>query len=418
MELAIKGVVSEPGTEKRSPASGWITLPVYLFGMGSALAVIAVGGLGTLAMLLSASLVTAALVIAPWMNKKYRTEIQSAVQAGHDSISHKACDKKPTCINQLDSLCVGVLPVWYRQIDMARTHTEESTINLANRFASLSQGLEKAISLSHSGGDNSEGQGLGELLKGCHLELDTVVSSMQSSLNGKQALLQEVHALSLLTGSLKAMAIDVGKIAGQTNLLALNAAIEAARAGEVGRGFAVVADEVRKLSTLSAESGKKISATIETVNKAIAATLLASEEYSRQDAVMVANSENVIAQVLNKFEQAATGLDNSAEVLRHESQIIGVEISDVLVSLQFQDRVSQVLMHVRNDLEKLENHLEMHEQEAANGNQIGPIDAHAWLGELSHTYTMPEQHAAHSGKAYDGKTQHAVSNQAPEITFF
>lgn len=410
-------VVNNSSHGKSISASGGITLPVYLFGIASAVAVIAVGGLNTVAMLLSAALVVAALVAAPWVAKKHRAELQAAVQAESDRLSVDVCGKKSTCISGLDNLCVEVLPVWYRQIDMARTHTEESTINLANRFASLSQGLEKAISLS-SGGDSSDGQGLGELLKGCHLELDTVISSMQSSLNGKQALLQEVQALSLLTGSLKMMAVDVGKIAGQTNLLALNAAIEAARAGEVGRGFAVVADEVRKLSTLSAESGKKISATIETVNKAIAATLLASEEYSRQDAVMVANSENVIAQVLHKFEQAATGLDNSAEVLRHESQIIGVEISDVLVSLQFQDRVSQVLMHVRNDLEKLENHLEMHEQEAANGNQIGPIDAHAWLGELSHTYTMPEQHAAHSGKAYDGKTQHAVSNQAPEITFF
>jgi methyl-accepting chemotaxis protein len=416
MELTMReSAAHESANGKSLSASGWTSLSVYLLGIVSAVAVISIGGLTTVAMLVAASLVAAALIASPLIARKHRAELLAAVQAEHEQLSAALNAQKLKNITGLDTLCVEVLPVWYRQIDMARTHTEESTINLANRFSSLSQGLEKAISLS-GGSNNSEG--LVELLKGCHQDLDSVITSMRSSLDGKQALLNEVQALSHLTDSLKNMASDVGKIAGQTNLLALNAAIEAARAGEVGRGFAVVADEVRKLSTLSAESGKKIADTIETVNNAIAATLHASEEYARQDAVMVANSENVIAQVLGKFEQAATGLDNSAEVLRQESQVIGAEISDVLVSLQFQDRVSQILMHVRNDLEKLEKHIEVFEQDAVSGKASGPIDAHAWLAELSQTYTMPEQHAVHGGTGYSGNTLQTAKNQEPEITFF
>ncbi len=391
-------------------ASGWVSLPVYLCGIAGAVAVIAAGGLGTVAMLLSASLVAAAQIAASWVAKNHRAQLKSAVQDEHDRLSVRLCDEKSSYIDGLDKLCVEVLPVWYRQVDRARIHTEEAAIALTNRFVSLSQGLEKATSLSHG---NKEGQGLVELLRACHADLDTVISSMKSALDGKQALLREVQALSGYTDSLKGMAGDVGKIAAQTNLLALNAAIEAARAGEVGRGFAVVADEVRKLSTLSAESGKKIAETVATVNQAITATLEASQEYSRQDVIMVANSESVIAQVLQKFEYAATDLDHAAEVMRRENQVVGAGISDVLVSLQFQDRVSQLLMHVRNDLEKLEKHLAMHEHDMASGRLPDTIDAHVWLKELSQTYVMPEQHAVHGGNP-----QQAATNQSSEITFF
>jgi len=405
--------VIRSGNVNSVSASGLIALPVYLFGIASAVAVIAVGGLETVVMLLAASLVVVSLIAAPWIAKKHRMALKFAVQAEQNSFSIKLNAMKSTCIDGLDTLCVGVLPVWNRQIDMARTHTEEAAIALTNRFVSLSQGLEKATGLSHSG-NGTEGPGLVELLRACHADLDTVISSMKFALDGKQALLQEVEALSGFTDSLKAMAEDVGKIAAQTNLLALNAAIEAARAGEVGRGFAVVADEVRKLSTLSAESGKKITETVETVNKAITATLEASQEYSRQDVIMVANSESIIAQVLQKFERAATDLDHSADILRQESVVIGVEISDVLVSLQFQDRVSQVLIHVRNDLEKLEQHLTMHKQGAENGQPSASINVRAWLEELSQTYTMREQHEAHGGNSNPA----AATNQSTEITFF
>jgi methyl-accepting chemotaxis protein len=403
------------GTVKSTAGLVWLTLPIYLFGIAGAVAVVAVGGQTTQSMLLAAVLVLGALIAAPLIARKHRADIQAAVQAEHAKHAAELDAQKSKSITGLDTLCVEVLPVWYRQIDMARTHTEESTITLANRFASLSQGLEKAMHLSSGGNDS---QGLAELLKNCHTELDSVIDSMQSALDGKQVLLHSVQALAHMTESLKEMASDVGKIAGQTNLLALNAAIEAARAGEVGRGFAVVADEVRKLSTLSAESGKKIAETVETVNKAISETLHASEEYAQKDAIMVSNSAQVIAEVLNKFERAATDLDNSAEVLRQEGQVIGAEISDVLVSLQFQDRVSQVLMHVRNDLEKLETNLSTYEQEIAKGNLPNPFDARLWLQELSQTYTMPEQHAAHSGTPYSGGGQQTATNQEPEITFF
>jgi len=399
-------------SKKKASAFSWISISINLLSFVCVAGILWIGGFESIPMILSVALIVASIITAKWVLKMHYAEIRDAVLAERQNILLAQEEEKSKSILGLDSLCVDVLPVWSRQIDLARTHTEESTVALANRFVSLSQGMEKAVKLSQ-GVEHGESHDLVELLNGCHSELDSVIASMRSALDGKQALLHEVRELSHHTDSLKMMATHVGEIAAQTNLLALNAAIEAARAGEVGRGFAVVADEVRKLSNMSAESGKKISQVVETVNKAITTTLQASEEYARQDAVMVRNSEQVIANVLNKFENAAKTLDNSAEVLRQESLVIGGEIAEVLVALQFQDRVSQMLTHVRSDLRKLVQYLESHEQILAQGKKPEQIDARVWLNELSRTYTMPEQKHAH-----DGTDPGAATNKSDDITFF
>jgi methyl-accepting chemotaxis protein len=84
------------------------------------------------------------------------------------------------------------------------------------------------------------------------------------------------------------------------------------------------------------------------------------------------------------------------------------------VQLQFQDRVSQVMAHVRDNMELLLPLLRDNRDRYHASQVLEPLEAAALLGELQKTYAMAEEHAVHGG------SKHAApaAKEADEITFF
>lgn len=334
-----------------------------------------------------------------------------AVQLNQQEIDEK---KTEPGVDGLDSLCQKVLPIWANQVAMARIHTEESIADLAGRFDALSKRLDASVIVSQNTveGDNDSHGGIVELLQNSQLELSTITKALGTSLSEKEKLLSSIEDLSCFTEQLSKMASEVSSIASQTNLLALNAAVQAARAGDAGHGFSVVSDEVRKLSRLSGDVGKKITETIASVNEAIDNTLVISRKFAKQDKETLSNAERIIASVLNHFKLAAAGLSESEALLRTENKAINHEISDVFVYLQFQDRVSQILTLVCDDLNKLEQHLNDINNDEISEGLSRSVNVEQWLEELAKTYTMEEQLAAHEGSKIE------IKADQNNITFF
>ncbi|MBT9540944.1 methyl-accepting chemotaxis protein [Thiobacillus sp.] len=315
--------------------------------------------------------------------------------------------------DSLEALCGEVLPIWNRQIETARSQTETSLVDLATCFGDIHQRLDAALGLYRGSTDSLSGSAdVTLMLEKGQNDLSVMLSTLRAGLQAKQEMLHRIRDVARFSGELKAMAGSVSELANQTKLVSLNAAIEAAWAGEAGRGFAVIADEVRKLATQSGDTGKQITSRVESVNEAIQGAVQIAERYAEQDARAMQDSEQLIEGVLNVFRGAVEQLTQAATQFQIEGQAVQETVSGVIVSLQFQDRVSQILNQTKDDMARLQGVLHDNRERGERGEPPAPIDVTAWLEDLSSTYTTLEQLDNHQG------TQSNAPGKATEITFF
>lgn len=375
--------------------AGWAGRGLGLAGAAGCLAFGA--GAGVWAWLAAAAL----LVAGTWLDRHHAAREQQA--------------RRDTALYLQGSVDLGnrLMPVWSGHIETSRLQMETAISSLSARFAGIVDRLDAAMKASDSAaGAEHDSGGMAAMFASSQQELQSVLASLRQATESNNAMRGDVQGLSRFIEELRQMATDVAKIAAQTNLLAINAAIEAAHAGEAGRSFSVLAQEVRKLSAESGETGRRMAEKVATVADAIAQARESAEASASREAASISGCEASINSVLDGFRGVTEALAESADVLKRESLGIQAEVCEALVQLQFQDRVSQVMTHVRQNMEALPERLSRSSDTYEHEGRLVPVDVAALLAELEATYAMAEERSTHGG----GGSAGAPKNE--EITFF
>jgi methyl-accepting chemotaxis protein len=303
-------------------------------------------------------------------NKKYTDSMSKIAQLEEELQQDKST------INSLKAIGSQCLPIWTKQIDDCIEISTHEMNELAQRFSSIVNDLRSIVDAK--GEDDLSTAQIEE-------RLDNTSKTFTKLLAMRVKSQEQIVELSNFTEKLETMARDVGGIADQTNLLALNAAIEAARAGESGRGFAVVADEVRSLANRSGEISANIITNVTNVNAQFNQISRNFSDDSESGNKLTEIADENIHAVIQQYNDTKDARDTHAENLEKLSSHVGNEIEKTLVSIQFQDRVSQILDHVRGGLAQLSEQIE------GNDN----VNFQILLDKMAANYTTTSEREVH-----------------------
>ncbi|MBK7614971.1 MAG: hypothetical protein IPJ08_10980 [Burkholderiales bacterium] len=396
--MSVSSATREPGATSQTgpcPSGAWPALRRWGPGLALAAAVATGAALAAAGTWAIAGVALACLLASPWLAR------------GAQPAASGSGPARPAPTTQASGLTRQIVPVWRRNVDGARLHSEQSSSALVEAFAAISGQLDDAL----RGGLQAprlDSSSIDELLDTHRAELDTLLSSAQRIASLKDEMLAGVMSLSDTLTEMVGLSKEVQTISRATHLLALNASVEAQRASGVGgqgggNGFAVVAQEVRHLADQSRQAGIALGKHVARMQERVLALRRSGTmQDTTPDELMLQAEQNARA-VLRGLLLGIQQVSRSQRSLQDAGSLVQREVEQILVNLQSQDRQSQMLVSVTDDMARMQQWLEGGDDDAA-------VSAQRWLERLEATYTMEDMRASH----------HATVKveQATEVEFF
>jgi methyl-accepting chemotaxis protein len=284
-----------------------------------------------------------------------------------------------------------LVPVWQRHLDASKAEAEKGVGGLLESFGRISGDLGQAAQQAQ-GSTTGVGFGSADAALDEHAAtVESLLEPMHKSRAERDAMVGEMLGCSEGLAELGRAAKELRELARHTHLVAFNASIEANRAGESGAGFGAVALEVRTLAARSNAAAQRIGSQlgaitgrIDTLRKQAELATVGDEELS----LLARSRAREVAVAL--VSRMAGSLSGSNE-LRETAQRMSGELEQVFMGFQFQDRLTQMLDIVRDDMGRLAEWLQTHPYATR-------VDVAQWLEALDQRYTMESQRNQHHGQ--------------------
>jgi methyl-accepting chemotaxis protein len=377
-------------TEPRNLADG--DVPSAGFGRGQLLKVKALWLPLTVAGLTASGVLLVAMTnLSPWLCAGVAAALSFMLVLGFSRASNGvAAGVAPEASGA--RLMVGqVVPVWRRQLDMARTATEVGFESMLETFARLSQGLSDVADRAEKLSPAQDAGATDQLLNDRPEVIETLLAPVSKVLAQHERVAEQLSESSHALAGLAQMAKDMKGFARHTRMVAMNASIEANRISqERGGGFDAVAKEVRTLGARCDELSEQIHAHVAALNQKI-------KPLRRDAELQDSSTEEIQLELRTSARLAMESLVGdigrnmtSSRELREASSKVRDDLDEVLMGFQSGDRVSQMMAILAKDMERLADW-------NAGPAQAKMADATEWLAELDKSYTMEEQRTQHHG---------------------
>lgn len=269
-----------------------------------------------------------------------------------------------TCVADFDSpdhvvldvelLAIGkVLSVIKGQVAEASADVENSVLGVCQGFQGMARQATEAVNAASSAMGVENGDGSKDLISEMQVVLHALVHNMRESCEFSESVSTRLTRLETRLSGIEKTLNAIEDLSCRARLVALNGQIEAARLGMAGLAFGVVAQETKDLSVVAAETSKSIRECVTALVIEIKNTSRELRERTQFDVQRFHSSEKQAVDLLQDIDVNQKQMTESLNQTSRISSTLQGEISRAVMSMQFQDRVSQRLGHVIDTLQLL-----------------------------------------------------------------
>ena len=281
--------------------------------------------------------------------------------AGRDHRQRQRPDPAPS----LEEEVVGCLPAFsvlreqltdtVKQIETAVVQICASFEGIADRSQQSVQGAAQCL----------EGRGSGELIQVTRQTLGRLLQRMEQTRADSLRTIARMQEVQKGMLDIEKILKQVDAIARGTKILALNAKIEASRAGEQGKAFGVVANETSKVAQEARQTSTAIREIVQQVARDVGQMAEELQGRAQIDETQTQESQLEVDQTLDVLMAMHEKMRQSVEASGQNSEAVSQDIARAVRGLQFQDAVSQQVIHVVEVLAAIESVLGEHVDSSA-----------------------------------------------------
>jgi methyl-accepting chemotaxis protein len=281
------------------------------------------------------------------------------------------------------------------QLQETAAQIETAVSGVCGNFQEMAVRTQSSVSRASQflAGDRGQGGGtisLDELANRARLTMEDLLRRGREAQAISKRALDQIRVIEKAANTISSHLTSLDDISQGNRLLAVNARIQAVTAASGGKGISAMANEMAGQARLSVEIVESIREVATDLNRVAASASAELAVMAEADQKSFDTSRREVEGALNEFQRVHNSLEQMVTSMTDEGRIVGKEISEAVRALQFQDRVSQRIGHVVDQLKLIGKELGAHCPHASP-------EVEAALAHFSSQFTMQEERSLLTG---------------------
>jgi methyl-accepting chemotaxis protein len=249
-----------------------------------------------------------------------------------------------------------------KQLKQTSKMIEDSVVEVCRSFQGIASRAKETVSrtagfLGREREAHSTQPSFERLIENCSATLVKILNTTEEAGEVSRRAIERIQQIDKASQLIGAALLQLGQIARENKMLAMNARIEAAHAGVHGAGFAVVAKEVVSQTERSQKVTAEVTALIKDLRGLADSTMQDLKRTNEQEHQRVERCRQEVNETLRDMQAAHDEMKAELTGMTEASTLLANDIGAAVRGLQFQDRTSQQIAHVIQDLETLHDRL-------------------------------------------------------------